>query len=207
MPRVPYLDYLVLQAERPRGTDGLWAVILRLDAEGPWSASDVDGQTNLNRGCAHQMVRRLERGGIALRVGERLARGRRPQMAPLYRLTARPAEAPRLAPDGTPRPEPVMEVLWRVMKMAKVFTATELAELASTDERPVNLNTARSYCDRLAGAGVMARTTVRGAGEPRYRMIRNLGARAPKILATKVVYDPNAGEVLGKAEPLREVAP
>jgi len=207
MPRIPLLDYLVLQAERPRGTDGLWAVILRLDAQGPWSASDVDGQTNLNRGCAHQMVRRLERGGYALRVGERTARGRRPQMAPLFRLTARPAEAPRLAADGTLRPEPVMEVLWRVMKMAKAFTASELAELASTEERPVNLNTARSYCDRLTGAGVVARTTVRGAGEPRYRMVRNLGARAPKILATKVVYDPNAGEVLGRGEPLREVAP
>lgn len=207
MARIPYLDYVALQAELPRGTDGLWSVILRLDAIGPWAASDIEGQTNLAKGVGRNFVRRLMAGGFALQVAERRTRGKNPQIAPLYRLTRRPAEAPRLAPDGTARPEPVIEILWRVMKMAKEFSASELAALASTDDRPMNLNTVRSYCDRLAGAGVVSRTTRRGAGEPRYRMIRNLGARAPKVLSTKVVYDPNGGEVLGRAEPLREVAP
>lgn len=207
MTRMPYLDYVALQAERPRGTDGLWSVVLRLDAAGPWAASDIEGQTNLSKGVGRNFVRRLLAGGYAVQVDERRTRGRNPQIAPLYRLTRRPAEAPRLAPDGTPMPEPVIEILWRVMKMAKEFSASELATLASTDDRPMNLNTVRSYCDRLARVGVTARTIRRGGGEPRYRMIRNLGARAPKVLATKVIYDPNAGEVIGRAEPLREVAP
>jgi hypothetical protein len=205
MPRGPYLDYVALQAEMPRGNDGLWSVILKLDAAGPWSASDIEGETNLAKGVGRNMVRRLAAGGYAVQVDERTTRGKNPQIAPLYRLAARPAEAPRLKPDGTPLPEPVIEVLWRAMKMTGHFTASELAELASTEERPINLNTARSYCDRLTRAGVMARATRRGE-EPRFRLIRNLGARAPKVLATRVVYDPNAGKVVD-AEPLREVAP
>jgi hypothetical protein len=205
MPRRPFLEQLELQAELPRGNAGLWSIILRLDEAGPWTASDVDGQTNLNPGTARGLVRRLVAGGYATRVGSRTTRGRNPQEAPLYRLTSRPAEVPRLAPDGTAYPELLIERLWRVIKMAKEFTADELTALATTEDRPINPLSARSYCDRLARAGVLARATRRGA-EPRYRLTRNLGARAPKILAAKVVYDPNAGEVLETAS-LREVQP
>lgn len=203
--RLSYIERVEATLVLPRGYDGIWSVMLQLDDAGPWSARDVMLQTNENIGSVHQYLRRLKLAGIAVGTGSRMMGGRNPQPAPLYRLTRHTAETPRLAKDGTERPEPVIEILWRTIKMAKAFTAAELAELAGRDGKPVNVNTARSYCDHLHRAGLLARTV--GADRlTRYAIRASVGAKAPKILAGRIVFDPNARAVVGEGV-AREVQP
>lgn len=203
MQRLPYLAKV--EATLPVTIDDIWSIIRDLDEAGPWTAGDVSRATNLNAGLPRDVVRRLKAAGYVDHVGSRTTGGKNPQRAPLYRLNRRPVSWPRLQRDGSSAPEPIIETLWRTAKMAKAFTADELAALAARDGVSVNPNTARSYCDRLVGVGVLARSL----GPNRrtmFRLVRNLGRRAPKVLAAKVVFDPNSGEVLGKAE-LAEVRP
>ena len=203
--RLPYLERVNANLVLPRGYDGMWRVMLDLDEAGPWTVRDVWGRMNENIGSVHQYLRRLKLAGIARQVGERLTGGKNPQAAPLYRLTQRPLETPRLREDGTAQPEPLIETLWRTIKMAKAFTAAELAALAGRDGRIVNVASARSYCDNLTRAGLLGRT-IGNDRQSRYQLLVNAGAKAPKILAGHIVYDPNAGQVLGDM-PVREVQP
>lgn len=203
--RLPYLDLVEAKLRVPRGEGGLWTVMRRLDESGPWSARDVWLETNENRGSVHQYLRRLKLAGIVADAGTRMMGGKNPQRAPLYRLVRRPIETPRIDRHGRELPEPLIEILWRTVKMAKTFTAAELAQLAGREGKPVNVNSARSYCDRLHHAGLLSRSV--GADRlTRYGLIRNIGAKAPKILASRIVFDPNANAVIGEGV-AREVAP
>lgn len=205
MPRLPYLEFVSVKTRIPRGESGIWSVMVELDASGPWSARDIWTRTAENAGSTHQLLRRLKAGGYVEQVGEKITGGRNPQVAPLYRLKSRPVEMPRLRKDGTPLPELAIDTLWRTIKMAKTFTASELADLASRGVRPINSNTARSYCDHLTRAGVLSRVTGKDR-RSRYTLIHNVGAHAPKVLASRIVFDPNTQTVLGDAD-AREVSP
>lgn len=197
MPRLPHEQLLELKARLPRGNDGIWSVILEEDAKGPWTPADICRRTNLNHGTPRDFIRRLQAGGYLIDAGKRLARGKNPQPAQLYRLAQRPSEAPRLRRDGTACPERGIETLWRTMKMTKVFTVSELTHLASKDGG-LRRNTVDTYCRRLANAGVLA--ILPGKGRERsFRLVLNVGSRAPKILSAHVVFDPNANVVIGEA--------
>ena len=207
--RIPreFIARLELKARYPIGFDGFWSIMLKLDLDGPWTANDIYVRTACQRGTPRDYIRRLKAAGIVVQVGDRSSgRDKARQRAPLYRLTQRPLDAPRILRDGTVRPEPLIETIWRAAKMVKSFTADDLAALIEgPGGRAVNRNTIISYCDRLVGVGVMGRSGKRGH-HSRYRLIQNLGARAPKVLSTKVVFDPNANAVLGTPE-LSEVSP
>lgn len=201
-----FFTRLEMSIRVPVGRDALWACLLDLDGEGPWTAGEFARRTNLNVGTPRDLVRQLRAGGYLKDVGYKLTGGKNPQEAPLYRLTKRPLQAPRLRRDGTVHPERGIERLWRAMKMAKTFTIAELAQLADGgDGAPVNRRTVGAYCNRLAAAGVLGRVPTADR-ETRYRLVRNLGSKAPKILETKVIFDPNANVVIGEAT-AREVAP
>lgn len=98
--------------------------------------------------------------------------------------------------------EPVVETLWRTMKMLRQFTPRELADAAAVDGRTVTASTAAAYCARLAGAGVLS-----GPAAPKpqhrltvpYRVIRNVGGSAPRVVTLEAVFDPNAGEFINQA--------
>lgn len=195
-----YLHDARTPSRLPRYNEGIWSVILDLDAAGPWTVRDIWRRMNTNIGTIHKYLRRLRRGGYAIEAGFRLTNGKNPQRAPLLRLAKRPPEAPRLWPDGSEQPEPVVETLWRTIKMTKTFTAPELADLAKA-----NVNTARTYCDDLTRAGVLARS--KGADRwSRYRLIRVTGAKAPRVLDDKSVFDPNSNTLLCEA-PVRRAKP
>jgi hypothetical protein len=197
MPKLRYLEFVEAQRRIPRGTAGIWAVMLELDSNGPWSVRDVWLRTQENPGTVHQYLRPMLAAGIAIRVGERMMGGKNPQPAPLYRLTQRPLEMPRLYPDGSPKPERICETLWRTIKMAKSFMPEELAELASREGRPINVNTVHGYCNMLTHAGVLKRTFGPNR-KRRYTLIMNVGAKSPRVLESKIVYDPNSQKVLGE---------
>ncbi len=196
MPRLPYLERVTVDLTLPRSEEALWKLILKLDEVGPWTARMIADATQINPGTPRRLLRRLLQAGIAAQVGEHRTRGKNPQAAPLYRLTRRPLEMPRLNDDGSERLEPLMETLWRTMKMAKTFTLKELAALAEAEGSPVNQSYVGGYCNTLVHAGVLAKIPS-VTRETRYRLLRNVGQRAPKILQGKIVFDPNARSVLG----------
>jgi hypothetical protein len=178
----------------PRGEAGFWSIIRDLDQTAPWTVRMVYDRSNVALQVVAHFVRKLHLGGYAELVGQK------PQLnlasANLYRLVKKPLLVPRLRADGTELPETAAERLWRAMKMAKQFAPADLAELCPG----VAKATAHNYCHQLAAAGVL----VRSGGS--FRLLRNLGNQAPKILATKMVFDPNAGVIVGPSV-AREVQP
>lgn len=196
----PFLDRVEASLRLPVSNQGIWEVILELDAAGPWSPGQVQRRTNLNKGTPRKLIRALLAGGYLKASGFETTKGKNPQAAPLYRLNSRPIMVPRLHSDGSEMPERGIEGLWRAMKMLKVFTSIELAE--GTGQR---INTADNYCRVLARAGVLA-SSVLPSRRIQYRLVVNVGALAPKILATRVVFDPNTKTIIGEAD-TAEVSP
>lgn len=195
-----YRERLAISVVVPIGEEGLWRIIRELDAEGPWRIADVDARSRVNKGTVSDYVKRLRLGGYVQAVGER--EHPRPWFGPAttYRIARQSKDAPRLGKAGEVLPEPLIEVLWRTMKMVKTFTTTELIKLVETPERPINARTVRGYVIRLARVGVIGRVGGTGRGsEVRYRLLRALGAKAPKILQSHIIFDPNSGEVIGEA--------
>ncbi len=198
----PHLEIVEISLRVPRGNEAFWAVICELDSAGPWTVADVVARSNVHTRTVSQYIERLRRGGFAQVVEERAPRhGAFP--AKVYRLTKSPADAPRLMRDGRELPETANQVMWRAMKMLKVFGPSELAEYCPG----VSLSTARGYVVLLAKAGVLVLARKRKPdAEGRYRVAQNLGSRAPRILQAKIVFDPNTNRVIGAAE-AREVQP
>jgi hypothetical protein len=192
----PLLEMVQLSLAVPRGEDGFWSVIKGLDDLGrPWTANDVIRRTNVSRRLVTGYLRKLRLGGFIDLVDTHPAgRGGIPSVH-VYKLVKKPAVAPRLRKDGSELPETAKEQLWRTMKMVRIFGAADL--VAACPDIP--LATARNYACSLAAAGVLSQN-----GHV-FRLVNNLGHQAPKVLAAKLVYDPNSKKVVGKSV-AREVA-
>ncbi len=201
MSRRPLLDMVQASLVVPRGEDGFWAIVLDLDRAGDWTVRMVADRTNVATGIVGKYVRKLLAGGYAELVGETPRPHRNLAPAKVYRLVKKPVIGPRLRPDGTELAETANDQLWRTMKMSKAFSSLDLADLCPR----VSHSAARGYIFALAAAGVVAKVSGKG-DEARYRLVRNLGLRAPRILRAKLVFDPNANVVVG-ASVTREVQP
>jgi predicted transcriptional regulator len=200
MAKCSNIDRVQLTLRVPRGHAGFWAVIRELDVAGPWQMRDIDDRCNVDRASIKDYVHRLVRGGFVEQVGSVPPR-RGKVNAFTYRLLQKPLEAPRLDRDGNVLAELMIEKLWRAMKMLKTFDATELAEVCGTAHQ-----TAYKYLLALSKVGVVAPIDAsKSLRKARYSLIQNLGAKAPSISKTYVVFDPNSKQVLG--EPTLEVAP
>ena len=178
----------------PRGHDHFWAVIRDLDKAGPWSTADVHGLQNGHVATVREFIARLVTGGIARVVG------RSPLVT--YRLVMRPAATPRIRRDGTQAPPSAQQQLWTAIRQLGQFTYPELILAASTDELAIGAVTGRSYIARLAGAGYLVAVVPGGPGKPAVWKLRpgmNTGPKAPRILRTHVVFDPNRNAVMGEA--------
>jgi hypothetical protein len=106
------------------------------------------------------------------------------------------------APEGG-RAETAQDRLWRTMKMLKTFSAEDLAIHASVPGRPVSLQTARDYCNRLARTGRYLRFVergVQGGAASLYRFVGSTGPRAPRIGRDRSVFDPNINEVVWRPD-------
>ncbi len=105
--------------------------------------------------------------------------------------------------------------LWRAMRVQKVFTAYQLANLASLPGYPISMTTASTYCQVLARAGYL-RVTKPGIGKrlncvavlTQYEFIEAKwsGPRAPMIQRTKAVYDPNKNAIVWQQPPAEVIA-
>ncbi|MBN9334683.1 hypothetical protein [Devosia sp.] len=192
-------EMVQLTARVPRGHEGFWAIILELDGVGPWTLRQLDEQTNVNRASSKDYVHRLERGGFAERVGEVSARSGVAN-ATLWRLLKKPIEAPRLDRHGNELEETSAQLLWRSIRILKTFTCRELQAAAEMPERPVALATARHYVAALSDVGVVSAPPTRAPTEWTYRLLRDVGPKAPSVSSALVVFDPNSRQVLGEPE-------
>lgn len=183
----------------PRGHQGFWDIMLMLNGDGPWSLGDVHSHTNDHKASIRDFLRRLHKAGIVRTDGTRNGRANASGQLvteKLYRLNRRSTYAPRLDRNGKELPEPAQEVIWRSIKMARVFTADELIAAVQLPEREIYPATVRRYLGHLTAAGVVVLRDGKGGQPGVYRLVKRLGKHAPKILRSHTVFDPNNNEVL-----------
>lgn len=199
MTKRPLADMVQITARVPRGNEGFWSIIRGLDAEGPWTLRQVDDRSNVDRARVRDYVKRLELGGIAQRVGEaKAARG--VNAANVYRLLKAPFEAPRLDRHGRPLRETATQLLWRSMRILKTFTARELRESAELDDHSIALTTTRNYLHALEQVDILASGSVAGSKTRCFRLLRDVGPKAPSVSSSLIVFDPNSRQVIGQPE-------
>lgn len=179
----------------PFGNAGFWRIILERDSAGSWSVRDIADRTNVHRCSVRPYIVGLVKAGYAKVVAvEKASVGRDRHKMKLIR---RPLEPPRVTIDGREQKEPITDTLWRSMKMCGSFTPRDLAEIATTRERSASLSHVRSYVCLLHRAGVLRVVRRRGENtEAIYRIAVNVGGKAPKILAHRVLFDPNSNSIL-----------
>jgi hypothetical protein len=201
MPARPLIEHVALNLRVPRGQDGYWSIIIDLGAGGrAFTLADVDGRTNAGRSIVADYVGRLVKGGwLEIVSTERLPKI---GVRHTYRLARTARDAPRLRRDGSEYPETARDRMWRAMKMLDAWTPADLAAATETEALPpVALLTVKSYVWRLDAAGVVQKIDPGKPGiQATYRLLRNIGAAAPRILRTHLVFDPNSNTVLGPAE-------
>ena len=114
------------------------------------------------------------------------------------------AEAPAIAPDGSPSPTLGVEAMWRTLRILQEVDAQSLADQASV-AAPVSLGTAKQYLMWLQRAGyVHVVAPAKGGALARFRLVpaRYSGPKAPVVQKGVVqVFDPNNGKVVYRLEP------
>lgn len=183
------MDFDITFTLPPDAEETMWAALLEL-APPSWTASVAARIAGCETASINHYLQRLVRAGYAQR--ERLTR----RKIAHYRLIRRPKLAPRLNGDGTPSAGRTNEQLWRAIRMAKSFSAEELATACVG----VSGHMARRYCAELARAGILT-----GDAEG-FRLVRDLGPRAPKLITVSLVLEPNSGQLVGWPD-AREVQP
>lgn len=180
-----------------RWRQGLWELIRTIGADGArWSRRDL---LNATAAPHPDTIRDYLRGLVAAGIVAADEDGS-------YRLVEDLGpEAPRVRSDGTRVPPSLgQDHMWRTIQMSRGgFSATDLAIGARTEEVSVSATTAKSYVLRLCKAGYLDILVPGGPGREAVYALRpgmRTGPRAPMILATKVVWDPNLGKAMGAAD-------
>ncbi len=184
-----------------RGNDHYWSVIRDLGKNKAHFTLQqlVMRCDDASANRAADFLRRLVRAGIVEVVsGKESGRSR----TGVYRLVKRPAPTPCLNPDGSPgRQGRVQDQIWVAIRSLKTFDANELTIAASTDEIVMKRETVRDYVSHLEKAGYLQTLRKQSPKTPaiwRLKPSMDTGPKAPKILASKMVYDANRKEIMGK---------
>lgn len=182
----------------PRGHDHYWRVIRAINEAGPWTAAEVVARSNAHRASIHDFIGRLEKAGLAEQVASPDGKPSR-----FLRLTESPYETPRLRRDGTAAPPSAQQHMWTAMRRLGQFTFRDIAYHASTDLITIGDVTAKSYIARLSAAGYLAVVVKGGPAKPAvYRVKPSMAdgrPKAPRVLRSHLVYDPNIDAVVGEA--------
>lgn len=164
------------------GRQAIWDRIRRIAHDGgstftaPTIRGQLGGVTPLER------IRDYLTGLLTAGYLERVAKGE-------YRLIKNTGvEAPRVRKDGSLVDSGRgQQAMWNVLRVhrAPLTIPALLAFFGGEDGFAVSPSTAKDYLDRLTRAGYLRRQ------DGWYQLIRNSGPRAPQILKTKDLYDPN----------------
>ncbi len=184
-----------------RGQDYLWQVIRDLtaaDRTRPFFLAEImKHMAGTDASAVKTDLTRMVKAGLIAQ--QTSAAG------PCWQALKRPTKLPALSREGL-AVRSAQDAMWAAMRALKVFDARELSLAASTVERAIPLWTAKSYLQRLDAAGYLTvtRRATKGPGgrTAAYRLKPSMdtGPEAPRILRTRMVYDPNRNQVMGPAE-------
>ncbi|EGP54862.1 hypothetical protein Agau_L300634 [Agrobacterium tumefaciens F2] len=101
-------------------------------------------------------------------------------------------------------PMTARQALWNAMRspfFRNGFKLIDISVHASTDSLTVAQRSARLYISCLLRAGYLTVLQKGTRSEPTiWRLVRNTGPIAPKLLKTECIYDPNAEKIFGEPE-------
>ncbi|MEM1284923.1 MAG: hypothetical protein AAGH43_06015 [Pseudomonadota bacterium] len=187
-----------------RGQAFMWSVVRQFGIGGLFTANDVENSCNhRHEGSAQDFIRRLVAADIAAFDHHRPHyRGGCPQK--VYRLKKAPRTLPPINRTGeAPRQHVGQQFMWNQLRIGGTWTARDLAKFSSTDEHQIEVSSAQTYLHHLNRAGYLI-TVEKGKGPKpaRYRLdpAKNTGVTAPMVLRSKVVFDPNKGDLPGPIE-------
>lgn len=186
-----------------RGNDHFWSVIMdRHRAGQTFSAKDIDDASNASDATVRDFVRRLANSGMI----ELVEQGENP-VHDRYRPLVIQSAAPRVRRDGTVIESlPATQCMWNLMRgpMGRNgFTYKDLVHWGQTDETTIAVASAKSWIKLLNRAGFLIQLDAGNSRKPatwRLDPKMNSGPRAPMILRTKLIYDPNKLAVIGPSE-------
>ncbi len=186
-----------------RGQAHYWKVMRALQAEhGEITIADIDAASNADRCDIRKFVAGLVEAGYVEHVCS-VARQASGDPAKIYRIVRDQVECPRLSKSG--KQGTSQRNVWNVLRGPlgrDGINARDLAAFASTDSNPIAMETARAYLKMLAQAGYLACLAKGGPGKLavwRLKPSMNTGPLPPMILRAKLVYDQNAGKVMGES--------
>ncbi len=183
------------------GQDHYWKLMMDAEMRGQsFSVDDIFGLSN-NRGREQisAFLAMLEKAEIIRGTGEQNPRGR-----PFYRIVARQSATPAFKRDGTLIPDRMTarQALWNAMRspfFRNGFTLIDISAHASTNSLAINRRSARLYISCLLRAEYLIVLQRGSSTTPTiWRLVRNTGPAAPKLLKAECVYDPNAEKIFGE---------
>ncbi|CUW88018.1 hypothetical protein [Agrobacterium genomosp. 2] len=191
------------------GQDHYWKLMMDADMRNqPFSVDDIfDLSNNRGREQISTFLAMCEKAELITRTGDQNPRG----MA-LFRIVARQSATPVFKRDGTLIADPMTarQALWNAMRspfFRNGFKLIDISVHASTDSLTVAQRSARLYISCLLRAGYLTVLQKGTRLEPTiWRLVRNTGPIAPKLLKTECIYDPNAEKIFGEPETV-EVQP
>jgi len=183
-----------------RGSAYVWSVIRELTAGPDGLARPVTLRQLVLRteGVEESTLRGFMRTLAAAGIVEPVPGGPRQ-----WRVLKRPNQLPPLTRHGQ-RVTLKTQQMWNAIRALPSFSAAEIAMAASIEDSIVQVSTAKTYIKLLNAAGYLK--IEKPAAPPmmaavyRLRPSMNTGPLPPKILRTKLVFDPNRNEIVGPAE-------
>jgi hypothetical protein len=164
-----------------------WLYLRRLDEKGDWDLQALARSTARDDQGARRLLARLLRAGLVAAVNPSQIYSLR-----RYRLVNPPEEAPLMDGRGVLVAEPLVETVWRAVKMAKSFTAEEIA---TEIDRLRQFAMIRRYLLTLVEARVLSVSGRRG--QEVFRLRQAAGAHAPRPVRATGMFDPNTGTFIG----------
>lgn len=182
-----------------RGQAHYWSVMRALQAEhGCFTVTGINQASNADRADIRKFIRGLIVHGFVAEAGADEAQAAAEKR---YRIVRDQRACPRLSRDYSQQTR--QQNMWNVLTSPhgrEGVNARELAAYASTDEAPVQIETAKAWLKMLSGAGYLACIAKGGPGRLavwRLKPAMNTGPLPPMILRSKMVYDQNAGKIMG----------
>ncbi|ETR78890.1 hypothetical protein X566_15495 [Afipia sp. P52-10] len=194
--RPEHFTRTTLKTRVPRGPDGFWEIILKLDAsQGEFTIPDIDGESNANIRPIRQYVMQLVAGGY-LAIVRAAHRNNGQQVGHVFRVVKRQVLTPRFRQDGTPVHASMQAHIWTAIRTLKTFTLADVVFAARTDDVAPSREAARKYIRRLQMAGYLALVnaeTIASRSTWRLKPAMDTGPQAPEArrIETVALWDPN----------------
>lgn len=158
----------------------IWEAIINKQGEA-FTVKDISAQVKAPVRSVYNYMKLLKDNGFIEQVG-----------ASLYCQKIKQLEVPKFKRDGKLAGEDARQTLWRTMLMLKDFDIAHLVRSANVENVNIKSDYARIYADNLANVRILKK--IKKGKIPSYKLIRNLGGKAPIVKRIKVVFDPNSGK-------------